>query len=492
MPDTRIAGMETIVGGPADGVIKTGEVTEPVTPDTTAPTADPGDSGISDSGIGPADAWDSLAAASRSAVDSGSRVWELSDSDLLGLLVADRAAAARREAARLAVVRELDARGIAAQAGATSTAAFLAHRLLIDPAVASRDVGAARRLDPTGDTPPEPGAPSPSRTRADVTAAATGRALAAGALSRAHAEVITDLLRKLPGTADRQDVHARAETFLLEHADRFCPRDLRRLATHLRHLIDPDGTLQDERKAERSAVFWTRPDPDGPGLRFGGTTDAVTGAQLKNFIEAHSGPRPDTHPDTGEKTSDRRTVDQRRGEAFAHLVRTAVGADQTTSGGTGVQLVVTTSLDTLLAGLSERCVPCADAETGQPLSAGTIRRLACDAGLVPIVLGSRSEPLDVGRATRSVPPAIRRALVLRDQGCAFPGCDRPPRWTDAHHVQHWADGGPTTLTNLVLLCGHHHDTLHHTRWIVTITDGHPVFHPPDTRGRPPPRPTARD
>jgi hypothetical protein len=102
------------------------------------------------------------------------------------------------------------------------------------------------------------------------------------------------------------------------------------------------------------------------------------------------------------------------------------------------------------------------------------------------------EPLDVGRATRTIPPAIRRALILRDGGCAFPGCTRPPRWTDAHHIQHWADGGPTKLTNLVLLCGHHHDTIHHTPWTVRITHGHPEFHPPNTRdpnprGRPPPQ-----
>jgi hypothetical protein len=117
-------------------------------------------------------------------------------------------------------------------------------------------------------------------------------------------------------------------------------------------------------------------------------------------------------------------------------------------------------------------------ETGVPISAGWARRLACDATVIPIVLGSNSEPLDVGRATRLIPPAMRRALIARDKGCAFPGCRRPPRWCDAHHIKHWSDGGETSLINLVLLCGYHHDVIHHSDWTVTITDGRPVFTPP--------------
>jgi hypothetical protein len=487
-------------GAPAELERPTGD---PRPADAAGPGGPAADQGPSPDGaaaggapaFGPLAAWASLATASQVVVGSASRAWELGDRDLLDVLVAHQVAVAQQDAARLAIIRELDARGIAAQDGATSTAAFLAHRLLVDGARAASDVRAARALDPAGDQPPAPGAPTPSRTRPDVVLAATGRDLAAGDITRAHAEVITRLVRSLPAPADhtrRDDLRARAEAFLLEHARKFCPSDLRRLARHLRHLVDPDGALGDERQAERTATFWMRPDAEGPGLRFGGLTDAVIGAQLRTFIEAHSGPRPDTHPDTGEPTSDRRTADQRRGEAFAHLVRTATGADQSTSGGTGVQLIITTSLQTLLARLGQKGLPCAETETGQPLSAATARRLACDAGLIPTVLGSHSEPLDVGRATRTIPPAIRRALILRDGGCAFPGCTRPPRWTDAHHITHWADGGPTKLTNLVLLCGHHHDTIHHTPWTVRITHGHPVFHPPNTREpntheRPPPR-----
>jgi hypothetical protein len=80
--------------------------------------------------------------------------------------------------------------------------------------------------------------------------------------------------------------------------------------------------------------------------------------------------------------------------------------------------------------------------------------------------------LDVGRRTRTVPPAIRTALVVRDRGCAFPGCDRPPSWTDAHHLEHWADGGPTALDNLVLLCRRHHRAVHEGGWRLTRTPDH--------------------
>jgi hypothetical protein len=94
----------------------------------------------------------------------------------------------------------------------------------------------------------------------------------------------------------------------------------------------------------------------------------------------------------------------------------------------------------------------------------TARRLACDATLIPAVLGSAGEPLDIGRATRIVPAGMRRALVLRDGGCRFPGCDRAPQWTDAHHLTPWAQGSPTRLQNLLLLCRNHHTTVHEGGW----------------------------
>jgi len=115
---------------------------------------------------------------------------------------------------------------------------------------------------------------------------------------------------------------------------------------------------------------------------------------------------------------------------------------------------------------------------GVPISPGLARKILCDANVIPVVCAGASEVLDVGRATRTIPVAIRRALVVRDQGCVFPGCDRPPSWTDAHHIAYWSDGGLTCLGNLVLLCGHHHEVIHHDAWQVFIHDGLPWFIPP--------------
>jgi len=101
-----------------------------------------------------------------------------------------------------------------------------------------------------------------------------------------------------------------------------------------------------------------------------------------------------------------------------------------------------------------------DTETG-PITAEAARRLACDATVSRVILDAGSVPLDLGRATRVIPPALRQALELRDQHCTHPGCDLPARFCDAHHHQHWADGGNTDLANLQLLCRHHHRQTHH-------------------------------
>ncbi len=110
--------------------------------------------------------------------------------------------------------------------------------------------------------------------------------------------------------------------------------------------------------------------------------------------------------------------------------------------------------------------------------AAQARRIACDAKVVPVVMGGASEILDLGRTKRTVSVAQRKALHARDRGCAFPGCPRPPKWCDAHHVKHWADGGDTDLDNMVLLCRTHHSLIHHSLWSITMTGGVPVFIPP--------------
>ncbi|HEX7743780.1 MAG TPA: DUF222 domain-containing protein, partial [Micromonosporaceae bacterium] len=172
---------------------------------------------------------------------------------------------------------------------------------------------------------------------------------------------------------------------------------------------------------------------------------------------------------------DDRTPGQRRHDALGDVCRLALQTGEVPgSGGDAAQIVVTTLFDTLTGQLTAGSL-----DTGVRLSPETVRRLACDAGILPAVLGGQGQVLDVGRQRRPVTGALRRALVLRDRGCAFPGCDRPPRWTDAHHIRHWADGGTTSLDNAVLLCRHHHRETHRRDWQVRIAgDGHPEFLPP--------------
>ncbi|GAA4910552.1 uncharacterized protein DUF222 [Actinomycetospora succinea] len=118
-------------------------------------------------------------------------------------------------------------------------------------------------------------------------------------------------------------------------------------------------------------------------------------------------------------------------------------------------------------------------DSGHHVDAATVRRWACDAEIIPMVLGAKSEPLDVGRTQRTAPDAIRRALNHRDGGCAFPGCTRRPRRCEAHHVREWLQHrGATALDNMCLLCRHHHQLLHHGHWTIQMINGRPWFTPP--------------
>ncbi|WP_180935484.1 HNH endonuclease signature motif containing protein [Nocardioides ungokensis] len=128
------------------------------------------------------------------------------------------------------------------------------------------------------------------------------------------------------------------------------------------------------------------------------------------------------------------------------------------------------------------------------LTPAVVRRMACDADLIPVASAPRAR-FDVGRTSRLVTGDLAGPGLPRPH-CAFPGCTRPPVMGHAHHIVHWADHGETSLDNLVLLCGHHHRTIHHTPWQVRLnpTDGKPEFLPPQRPGAPPhldPHQTAR-
>jgi hypothetical protein len=173
------------------------------------------------------------------------------------------------------------------------------------------------------------------------------------------------------------------------------------------------------------------------------------------LIEQLVAPRP-----AAEGIPDVCTGPQRNADALLEvcgLARTA--QDCPTTAGEPPHLTVTIDWDALRTGLGV-----ATLDYGTQVSAAEARRWACDAKIIPVVLGGKSEPLDVRRAMRTVPLSIRRVLVARDRGCVFPGCDRPPGMCQAHHCLHWIDDGETSVENCVLLCEAHHRHVHHTGW----------------------------
>jgi hypothetical protein len=196
-----------------------------------------------------------------------------------------------------------------------------------------------------------------------------------------------------------------------------------------------------------------------------------------------SGNSSDTHghqsgPDgpVGNAFRDHRTPGQRRHDALVEMCELLLKTgDLPENGGSKPQLTLTIPYDVLRKELKSGTL-----DTGERLSAETVRRLACDAGIIPAILDGHGVPLDLGRERRLISGALRRALVLRDKGCIFPGCDRPPRWCQGHHVTHWEDGGDTKLADSALVCGFHHRLIHHdSGWEIRFAkDGHPEVLPP--------------
>jgi HNH endonuclease len=141
--------------------------------------------------------------------------------------------------------------------------------------------------------------------------------------------------------------------------------------------------------------------------------------------------------------------------------------------GLKAEMTLTVSLDFLHNALDDALLP------GQSyLTARDARLAACDARVLPAVMDGDSKPLDIAVPAYVVPAHIRRALVLRDRGCAFPACDRPASVCDSHHIYSWLKGGPTQLGNLVLLCPHHHRLVHRSGWEVKLVNNTPWFTPP--------------
>ncbi len=195
-------------------------------------------------------------------------------------------------------------------------------------------------------------------------------------------------------------------------------------------------------------------DEDG-SLVLKGRLPAEVGALLLKALDAAVNDMTPTDV-SAETSGERPTLSARRADALAVIAESFLehGAEAL-NGGDRHQIVVHVDATTLREGTAGRC----ELEDGPSLPAESARRLACDASVVTILEEENGTPLDIGRKTRSIPPAIRRALNARDRGCRFPGCPNT-RYVDGHHIQHWAHGGATKLSNLVSLCRFHHRSVH--------------------------------
>jgi hypothetical protein len=288
---------------------------------------------------------------------------------------------------------------------------------------------------------------------------ADDQALAAAAINVEQAGVIVDAVDDLPAEVD-DTVREQAEAFLLREAKDHDATALRILGRRLLEVIDPDAAeaeearrLEAEEQAARAAASFTMSD-DGPGQCHGRfTIPSLHGSMLRKALLALAAPsrHPDRPPETPTK--------HRLGEAFLEYLETHPADTLPHAGGVSATVMVTVDLETLMGGLKA-----AGLCDGTKISAGEARRLACGAGIVPVVIGGKSQPLDVGRKRRFHTTAQRIALGLRDAGCTAEGCDRPPTLCHVHHDHPWSRGGNTDAKTGRLLCPRHHTLAHDRRY----------------------------
>ncbi|HZD97175.1 MAG TPA: DUF222 domain-containing protein, partial [Micromonosporaceae bacterium] len=288
----------------------------------------------------------------------------------------------------------------------------------------------------------------------------------AAAIGRALADVPVEE----PALVDK------VEAILIDEARRFEPTVLRQLGERVLAHINPDladarlrERLEREEKHARQRRGLTLSSDGFGGTRISGILDAEGAAIVGAAVE------PLAKPVRGDDGPDLRTPAARRADALVDVCRLALASGGLPdSGGQPPQLNVTVDLDALRRGDA-----LGQLDTGDRLSPTTTRRLACAAHVLPVVLNGAGVPIDVGRSRRTYTGAARVAVLLRDGGCAFPGCDRPPRWADIHHIVAWQHGGPTDRDNGVALCGHHHRLIHSSTWTVQLgPDRRPEFIPP--------------
>ncbi|MFD5091242.1 DUF222 domain-containing protein [Amycolatopsis thailandensis] len=356
---------------------------------------------------------------------------------------------------------EIESRGSKDLYGYGSTAAWFADVAGLSRGEAQSVVKRAIALNPTRNL---------DGTEAPAFAPTTGAAAAEGMIGDERIDQILEILGRLPSDTSAED-RATAEKILGNLGRGAGPRQLVNAETSLLGWLDPDGNepKDPEPKQPRREITLERR-RDG-FWKLTGLLDDELGARTAAALEAYAKPRP--VDEFGQ--ADLRMKCERQGDAWAELLDLAIACpDQPGTSGYRTLVHVTIGLEELKTGIGKACL-----DFVGTMTAREARMAACDCLMLPVVLNAAGEPLDVGRLRRFVTPGQRRALNIRDRGCAFPGCHRRPKNCHVHHIHHWADGGPTDLRNLVLLCGFHHRLIHHGDWQVRMAaDGLPEFIPP--------------
>jgi hypothetical protein len=351
------------------------------------------------------------------------------------------------EMERLRRLAEIERRRMFERDGHLSAAAWLAGRFRVAWGAAREHVRVARGLE---------------------SMPATRGALDAGDLSMSAARVLVTARDADPAAFEP------AEMQLVEAGRIHSIGDLQRVVAFWRQGVERERSLGDDERLRARRALHASVTFDGM-VRVDGDLDHLSGESLltalRAVLDADARSR---------READERTPAQRRADALGEICRQWLDrVDRPSVAGERPHLTVTVPVETLRA---RQGSPGGGAELDHagPVGPDLVRELACDAAVMRVVLSGRSQLLDVGRRTPVIPPAMRRAVIVRDRSCRFPGCDRPHTWCDAHHVAHWADGGSTAVENLLLLCRPHHRLVHRPGgFALELVDGVPVFRRPD-------------
>lgn len=411
-------------------------------------------------------------------------VERMSDSGLLRAV--DAAFDVKRQAdaliARLAGQVEMRSRsslgpdGMAKQNGNPNAMSLIAERGLISDAEASRlcRVGAAtaEQIDLLGERMP-------------AAYPLVAAALDTGAIPVDSAGWIVSKLDQATPRADRADLDE-AERALVEFAGEHPADMVRKFAIRWRDALDADGI--EPREEALIALRSVRRSTRANGMkRYILDLDAVSAAYIDAAIDAEvraairevrfeANGSPDGCDDVNDASLDPRTIAQMGADAIVDLARHGIGCTDSSAPLQRTTIVVRMSEEALRTGLGEAQIDGSD----EPISAGTARRLAAEGGIIPVVLGGKSEVLDFGATKRLFSRAQRIALAERDDGCAWANCKRPPSHAEAHHIEWWSVRKWTNLLNGVLLCSCHHHRVHRDGWQIQVVDNVVWFIPPSS------------